>query len=151
VLPTVFQLAGEPLPSDRTLDGRNIGSLLAPKLGTKAVPAFHLLYPGANNQPLALREGPWKLVTGIQQQYRDDGGFKASLQKPLLFQLEQDLGERIDRGAEHPDIVDTMKKEFLDQVSQIRSEGTFWGADNAKGHDASDDEPAAPAKPAEGR
>ncbi len=150
VLPTVFQFAGEPLPSDRTLDGRNIGSLLTPKLGTKTVPQFHLLYPGSNNQPLALREGPWKLVTGIQQQYRDDGGFKASLQKPLLFQLEQDLGERIDRGAEHPDIVDTMKKEFLDQVAQIRSEGTFWGAEDGKGHDSSDDEPAAPAKAAEG-
>jgi arylsulfatase A len=32
-------------------------------------------------------------------------GFTASHEKPLLFNIEQDLGERIDRASEQPDIV----------------------------------------------
>ncbi len=125
VLPTVFQLAGQPVPKDRTIDGRDIRPLLSPQFGHETVPPFVMLYPNARNQPLAIREGPWKLMVGITQQYRDDGGFTASWNKPLLFQLEQDLSERIDRAAEHPDIVAKLLKDLQERMNQIHTEGTL--------------------------
>ncbi len=127
VLPTVFGIAGAKVPADRSVDGRDLRSLLSDQLGGKAVKDFIFTYPDPANHPVALRRGPWKLMTGVFEQYKDaDGGFTASPAKPLLFQVEQDLGERIDRAAEHPDLVAKMKQELEARTQQIKDEGSFW-------------------------
>lgn len=138
VLPTVFEVCGAKQPEGRTVDGRDIRRLLSAKLGGEAVGAFDFTYPDEDNHPIALRQGPWKLMTGIMQQYRDDGNaFSASPEKPLLFQVEQDLGERVNRAGEHPDIVGKMKEQLQKRAAQIREEGSFWGKAGAEGSDKS--------------
>jgi membrane-anchored protein YejM (alkaline phosphatase superfamily) len=63
--------------------------------------------------------GPWKLHIALISQTGDSYGFTATREKPLLFNVEEDLGERIDRASEHPEIVarmleklDAIKKSF---------------------------------------
>ncbi|MEN9360569.1 MAG: Arylsulfatase precursor [Verrucomicrobiota bacterium] len=127
VLPTVFAISGQPLPEGRSIDGRDIRQLLAPTLGGKAPADFVLTYPDSKNQPIAIRQGPWKLMTGIMQQHKDaDGGFKASPQAPLLFQLEHDLGERFNRAATEPAKVAELKQVLEQRIRQIQDEGSFW-------------------------
>lgn len=115
VLPTVFAICGADAP--KHMDGRDIRPLLAPALFKNAVPPFELAYSGANNQPAAFREGPWKLHIRIGSQTGNNYGFTASREKPLLFNVEEDLGERIDRASEHPDIVARLLGK-LDTVAQ---------------------------------
>lgn len=103
VLPTLFALCGAETPS--SIDGRDIRPLLSPQRFKGAVPEFGMAYSGPDNQPNAFREGPWKLHIALTTQTGDNYGFTASREKPLLFNVEQDLGERIDRAAEQPEIV----------------------------------------------
>ncbi len=59
---------------------------------------------------IAVRQGPWKLMVATPSQTGNQYGFKASEEKPLLFNVEEDIGERIDRAAEHPERVLRMRK-----------------------------------------
>jgi len=125
VLPTLFSITGAKLPTDRSLDGRDIRPLLSAKLSTSKVKPFEFLYSYSDNKPSAIRKGPWKLHIRIGSQLRDNYGFKASKETPLLFNVEQDISERINRAAEQPEIV----KELLDLLEkkhqQIKQEGTL--------------------------
>ncbi len=103
VLPTVLSLCGAEVP--KGLDGRDIRPLLSPGRFKGAVKPFELAYSGPDNLPNAFREGPWKLHVKLISQTGSNHGFAASMEKPLLFNVEQDLGERIDRAAEQPEIV----------------------------------------------
>ena len=103
VLPTVFALCGAEVPQG--LDGRDIRPLLAPDRFAGKVAPFELAYSGGDNLPNAFREGPWKLHVKLISQTGSNHGFAASREKPLLFNVEEDLGERIDRAAEQPEIV----------------------------------------------
>lgn len=121
VLPTVFALCG--VEGAPPVDGRDIRALLAPGLFDGPVAPFALGYSGPNNQPNAFREGPWKLHVRIFSQTGDSYGFAATRDKPLLFNVEQDLGERIDRAAEHPDIVARLRGK-LDALTASLNEET---------------------------
>lgn len=107
VMPTVLALCGA--KSENRIDGRDIRPLLMPERFPQAnVPPFSLLYSGAANEANAYREGPWKLHVRLISQTGDSYGFQASPEKPLLFQVEQDLGERFDRASEQPELVKAM-------------------------------------------
>jgi arylsulfatase A len=127
VLPTVLALAGGEAPDDRMIDGRDIRGMLgiADQHGT--VKDFHFIYADSNAVKAA-RVGPWKIHTGIISQTGGNHGFAASPEKPLLFQIEQDFSERIDRAREQPDKV----KEGLAVIQAFKDslarEGSFWDA-----------------------
>lgn len=125
VFPTLVKLTGASLPTDRSMDGRDISSYL---LGHgKEVKAFEFIYSYHDNHASAIRVGPWKLHTRIGSQTGDHYGFKASEKTPLLFQVEQDLGERFNRADEHPVRVKLMREKLLAQKKQIIEEGSYWG------------------------
>jgi arylsulfatase len=89
------------------------------------LPEFEFYYSWQDNMPSALRVGPWKIHTRIASQTGNNYGFKASRDTPLLFQVEQDLGERIDRAREQSKRVDEMMKILAVFEAQIRQEGSF--------------------------
>ncbi|MGB0775568.1 MAG: sulfatase-like hydrolase/transferase, partial [Akkermansiaceae bacterium] len=120
VLPTIFSLTGTKLPKDRQLDGRNIRSLLADKKFTDKIEPFELLYHHSRNQPIAIRKGPWKLMIANPSQTGKNHGFKASEKTPLLFNVEQDISERIDRAAEHPELVAGLLKRLREQRQALK-------------------------------
>jgi arylsulfatase len=119
VLPTVLQLCGVDVP--KNIDGRDIRQLLSATRFTQAVAPFSFAYSGDNNLPNAYREGPWKLHVKLISQTGDFDGFSASLEKPLLFQIEHDLGERIDRAAEHPEIVERLRTKLTNLTESLKT------------------------------
>ena len=118
VMPTVLALCGA--KTESTIDGRDIRPLLMPARFSQLVPPFSLLYSGAANEANAYREGPWKLHVRLISQTGDNYGFQASPEKPLLFQVEQDLGERYDRAAEEPERVKAMLQRMQALEASLR-------------------------------
>jgi arylsulfatase len=127
VLPTIFHLAGEPLPTDRTIDGRDVSPLLAPKVFSGTVPEFTFFYTGAANGVTGVRKGAWKLHTRIYTQIGDNYGYNnVSFNNPLLFQVEHDFGERFNLAAEEPEKVKELQDALTTFNKKATAEGTLW-------------------------
>lgn len=133
VLPTVFALAGAPLPTGRTLDGRDIRSYLNPTVFTGSVPEFAFVYTGFDtNASYAVRKGPWKLHTHLYSQTGNNYGFAANstgrlaLDTPILFNVEMDLSERYNVSAQNPGIVTNLQSVLSAFSASVSAEGSFW-------------------------
>jgi len=125
ILPTVFALAGEPLPTGRTLDGRDIRPFLNSSLFTGTVPDFTFIYSGSGGAKGA-RKGPWKLHISIYSQTGENYGFSASVANPLLFNVEEDPGERFDVSDQYPDEITPLQSMINAFNLGLAEEGTFW-------------------------
>jgi arylsulfatase len=127
VLPTVFSLANEPLPAGRTIDGRDIRPYFHADTFPGTVPSFAFYYSGFGDNSIgAVRQGPWKLHVKITSQTGNDYGFKVSEAKPLLFNVEQDVGEKFDRAAEQAAKVTELQTLLKQFVESATAEGSFW-------------------------
>jgi len=110
LLPTFVRLAGGTVPTDRTIDGKDIAPLLLGQTRESPHEAW-FYYNGSKLE--AVRVGTWKLAMAPQKEVsnpanRNPGVF-ASQAKPRLYDLATDLGERTDIAADHPDIVTKLK------------------------------------------
>lgn len=129
ILPTIAYLANCPLP-EKPIDGENITSLMMGTANDWDEPRTYFYYWGAELQ--AVRQGNWKLhfphtyrtlngqVTepGRPAPYRED---KTALG---LFNLADDVGEKQDVAADHPEIVsrltaaaDAMREQLGDSLT----------------------------------
>jgi N-acetylgalactosamine-6-sulfatase len=100
LLPTVCALTGVNTPQGVTLDGEDVSDLL---LGGTPRPRKAPLYwewrsrvagnPAFTPPPLAVRDGPWKLLTKL-----DRSG-------PELYDIPSDPAEEHNLAAAHPDLV----------------------------------------------
>lgn len=126
ITPTIFAIAGVKLPKDRTIDGRDIRSLLMDKQNDNDSSKFNFFYSYADNQPSAIRKNAWKLHVRIGSQTKNNYGFSASRKTPLLFQVEKDLGERVDVAAEQPEKVTELLADLEAFENQVKEEGSFW-------------------------
>jgi len=106
ILPTVCHVTGAAVPSDRTLDGRNIWPVL-----TEGAASPHEFVAWAEGPQLAIRKGNWKLVlNGIAHDGTPAG------EKPLegedsvfLSDVSKDAGESKNLRRAHPEIVDELR------------------------------------------
>jgi arylsulfatase len=130
VLPTVLALAGQPLPTGRTIDGRDLRSYLNPTLWTNTVPEFTFVYAGGVTWSTlyGARKGPWKLHTTIYSQTGNNYGYSGvSWNNPLLFHLEYDPGERWNQTASQAAKVTEIKGVITAFSNSVAIEQTFWG------------------------
>jgi len=127
ILPTIFAITGVELPKDRTIDGRDIRSLLMPEKHNNKLEEFKFLYSYSDNKPSAMRKAAWKLHVRIGSQTKNNYGFSASKETPLLFQVEKDLGERINLTKQHPEKVSDLLNDLETFEEQMKEEGSFWG------------------------
>jgi arylsulfatase A len=104
LLPTLVTLAGGGVPAEPVLDGRDLSAVLAGR-STVSPREFHAYFNG--HALHAVRQGPWKLVIASQQESMGKKGeaVEASWDKPRLYNLDADFGERSDVAAAHPDVV----------------------------------------------
>jgi len=122
LLPTFVTLGGGTVPADRPIDGRDISGLL---FGTaKESPReAHYFFAGQSLQ--AVRSGPWKLAIARQN---EGMGLKskpaAGAFEPALYNLDEDIGERTDVAAKHPDVV----KRLQDLVARVDADLGVTGA-----------------------
>ena len=96
VLPTIAQLAGAPVPSDRPIDGYDLSEVL---VGEGKSPREEM-YFYREERLFAVRRGAFKAHFRTQAGYTEPRPTRHD--PPLLFHLEHDPGERYDVAAEPP-------------------------------------------------
>ncbi|MGJ8644431.1 MAG: sulfatase family protein [Luteolibacter sp.] len=115
LLPLFIDLAGSPLPTDRTIDGKNIIDLLTGK-SEESPHEYFFYYNGLSLQ--GVRNEKWKLQLPRKiedQPYwaRKGGGPRKpylSLKEPLLFDMKEDMGEKKNVISEHPEVEIELQK-----------------------------------------
>ena len=117
LLPTIASLAGEPLPTDHTIDGMNISAVLT---GDGPSPRDEFLYYSSRGLLTGIRTGPWKLLilpAGRKSYFDKTSG-------TFLFNLEEDLGEQNNLAERLPDkvaeLAALMKKRDADLTAASR-------------------------------
>lgn len=117
-LPTFVKLAGGTVPADNKIDGKDISPLLLGK--TKESP-HEARYYYAGYKLQAVRCGPWKLAIAPQWEGRKKGeqAVAASMDKPRLYNLDTDIGERTDVAAEHPAVVGRLRTLAQKMIAQL--------------------------------
>lgn len=121
LLPLFCHVAGAVLPEKRGIDGKNIIDLLMGKTARSPHEYFYY-YNGLNLQ--AVRNENWKLHlprTKADQPYWAKGGPRKpyiSLNEPLLFDLENDMGEKTNVISQHPEVASKLMK----QAERARAE-----------------------------
>lgn len=126
ILPTIFAITGVDLPHDRTIDGRDIRSILMPEKYPYQAEDYIFFYNYTDNMPSAIRKNAWKLHVRIGSQTKNNYGFVASRESPLLFQVEEDLGERINVAKEKTELTSELLSDLEKFERQLEEEGTFW-------------------------
>ena len=102
--PTLLELAGLPAKPEQHLDGVSIVPLLKGGAMDRGKPIFWH-YPHYGNQGGApngvIREGDWKLI-----EWYEDGALE-------LYNIPQDIGEKNDLAAQHPDKVKALHAKLV--------------------------------------
>jgi arylsulfatase A len=112
LLPTFAALAGAKVPAGLKLDGADFRPALQGRPVARAQPLYWVYFNALNEQRVALRDGPWKLLARL-----DGGGTprlsnvttatapkvrEAKLTDFSLYHLSNDIGESRDVSAEQP-------------------------------------------------
>lgn len=120
MLPTFAKLTGGELPKDRTLDGRDITSLML-KAGAPPVRDTHLYFM-ANQEIGAIRQGDWKLFFNSPAKNGKAKNAKADeVAAGALFDLAKDPYETTDVSAQHADIVAKLRAEAQSRGEEIKA------------------------------
>lgn len=107
LLPTIANLAGVDPPSDRVIDGHDIGDLIHGVDDTKSPTEAFFYYRRTRLE--AVRSGKWKLhvprpvdTQWAKYSKAEDAG---AVTRPLLFDLDVDISESTDIADQHPEVV----------------------------------------------
>jgi arylsulfatase A len=103
VHPTCLKIAGAEVPAQPVIDGRDLSPLLFGQSKDSPREA-HYYFSSYNIQ--AVRQGPWKLALMTQGNARAKGQTEDDAKtNPRLYNLDQEIDERTNLAAQHPDIV----------------------------------------------
>ena len=116
LLPTFATLAGQELPQDRRIDGKDISGLLTGDTETSPHERFYYYFRDHLN---AVRSGPWKLYVRHRPRRNNDG----KLANPELYHLHDDIGETKNVAAENPKVVARLMS-YLDEMREDLGDGT---------------------------
>ncbi|MDX1566092.1 MAG: sulfatase-like hydrolase/transferase, partial [Phycisphaeraceae bacterium] len=111
LLPTLAELAGTEPPKDRVIDGHDIRDLMHGAPGAKSPTKAFYYYVHTHLQ--AVRSGQWKLHLPRSAQPPWTPGWakhiapedRIQIKKPMLFDLDADIGESKDVAGAHPGVV----------------------------------------------
>ena len=103
-------LAGVPIPNDRVIDGVDMAPIL---FGTGPGRRDTMIYY-RGDELFAIRKGPFKAHFQTAAGYAMPGA-PVTFEKhdpPLLFDVHQDPGERINVAKDHPDVIADLQREL---------------------------------------
>jgi arylsulfatase A len=96
LLPTFATMAGTQAPTDRIIDGRDIGPLLRGEQGAASPHQALFYYQGPHLD--AVRSGKWKLFVGRHRASAREEGIVE------LYDLEADSGEKVNLASSQPEV-----------------------------------------------
>ena len=115
LLPTFAYLAGTKPPADRIVDGHDIRPLILGQPDAKSpYDAFYYYY---QDQLQAVRSGPWKLFLPLESFTRHPHFNRNQQATALLFNVAEDIGSANNVAADHPEIVERLKR-FADRARE---------------------------------
>lgn len=109
ILPTFAGLVGAAVPTDRKIDGANIWPILTGQGTEQPVHSEFFYFNGLILN--AVRQGDWKLQVATTN--KPD----SRLEVPRLYNLRDDIGEKNDLAATHPDRVRELR-ELIDEMDK---------------------------------
>ncbi len=120
VLPTIATLTGKALPTENRIDGIDVSRLWMGEI--KESPRTEFVHYTSQGNLEGIRQGNWKLLVKKPRQRRNQKNQKGTQAKPqiMLFDLANDVSEKNNLAAQHPDIVERLQK----RMTQIDSEIT---------------------------
>ncbi|WP_244651437.1 MULTISPECIES: sulfatase [unclassified Lentimonas] len=138
LFPTLSELIGEPLPSDRIFDGVSLAPLFKGEAIARPEGEAFYYYNCENLQ--AVRVGDWKLHlprTKAQMPWWSTAAGKAKpIASPELYNLSTDPAEKNNVAAQHPERVSEMMAmadqtreklgEYMERGSEQRATGTLF-------------------------
>ena len=139
LLPTLCEIAGARLPEDRNLDGTSFLPIFEGKPIERKTPLFWHYFRSIGPPKAALRSGGW-MVLGkwdgqTENPLRPGGSLRpgdmeiiksAKLVDFELYNLGEDLEQKIDQASEEPERLKLMSKMLVDKYTQIQKEGAVW-------------------------
>lgn len=105
ILPTIASLTGIELPRDRTYDGYDLSATLTE---TAESPREEMFFYRLDDI-YAVRKGPYKAHFITETDFVPDTN-RTEHEPPLLFNVNEDPGERHDIAAEHPEVIAEIKR-----------------------------------------
>lgn len=110
ILPTFTKLAGGTVPADRVIDGHDVSPILHGVPGAESPTEAFYYY--VRDHLHAVRVGQWKLHVPHEQDrfwqrfYRE--GDYLEVTEPLLYNLDNDIGETTNVAKAHPEVVERL-------------------------------------------
>lgn len=136
VLPTLCELAGVSVPTDRRLDGTSFVPALSGQQIERAQPLYWQFNRSRSMPKVAIRDGRWKLLAGLTgEPLRPSGGIaegemdamkSAELTGFELYDLSIDIAETNDLKDEHPETFNRLKESMQNLYREVRAEGPVW-------------------------
>ena len=122
LMATIAAILGESLPDNAGVDSVNF---LPDLLGTAEGPAREAVVHQSGVGSLAIRQGKWKLEfcpgSGGWTSPTNAQGVKQSLPAVQLYDMTQDIAERVNVQAKHPEIVKQLTALMKKYISEGRS------------------------------
>ncbi|MEA3213677.1 MAG: hypothetical protein QOE70_6734 [Chthoniobacter sp.] len=117
-MPATFAaLTGVPLPAEAALDSVNVLPALLGQPHEKPLRESFVAHSGGTKGPFAVRQGPWKLITGAAGYGGQEKAGPAA--GPQLVNLADDPAETKNLAAERPEIV----RQLTELLNQQRERG----------------------------
>lgn len=147
LFPTFCELAGAPLPDDRTIDGRSLLPLLKAGQGQKhhkyVYHAWDRFFPNPDYR-WAISDQQWKLACQVPrsgQAKRVSAKSTMTSKKPTetdwqLFDLQNDPAEKHNLIKQHPNVARRLRKEFLRWFNDVTDGVTYQPVSIPIGHPA---------------
>lgn len=111
---TVCEVAGIPVPSDRTIDGASWLPLLKGEHIVRKQPLYWRNHLAPLKTRVGLRDGVWKILGSND------------LTQFELYNLQDDPQETTELSEKHPDKLAEMKKKLIDHDRKVLAEGPDW-------------------------
>ena len=119
---TALEMAGVPLPTDRTIDSVSLLPVFKGEPVERKIPMFWRTHVSHPDNRVAMRVGDWKLVGND------------TLTEFQLYEIQKDWKEENDLSAKMPEKTEEMKKIFFKLWGEIEAEGPdeWWKGQKGK-------------------
>jgi arylsulfatase A len=138
LLPTLCDIAGVDVPTDRTLDGASFRPLLEEKPIKRAAPLYWQFFRARGKPKVAMRDGDWKILAHLDQpdlkvtadivleemqmlKTAELGAFE-------LYNLKDDIGETTDLATRDPERLERLAGKLLAMYADVQAESPVWPA-----------------------